>query len=106
MAQDVAVVSSDVSKVRVFPNPWHADSNAGQNITIDHLPTNSTIKIFTVSGHWVRTLAPGTPPDTTSWDLMNAKGEKVASGVYLYVVTAATPGGSTQKAEGKIVVIK
>jgi len=104
--QDVSVVSSDVSKVRVFPNPWRADANAGQNITIDHLPAGSTIKIFTVSGHWVRTLTPSSPPDTASWDLLNAKGDKVASGVYLYVVTASAAGGSAEKATGKIVIIK
>jgi hypothetical protein len=96
----VNLVTSDLSRVQAMPNPWRSDRHSGTPVTFNNLLTGSTIKIFTASGHWVRTLNAST--GNVTWDLTNNKGANVASGVYLYLVTA----GSSQKAEGKIVVIK
>ena len=96
----ITLVSADFSGLRVFPNPWRSDKNTGLPITFDHLPLGSTVKIFTVSGHWVKTLTPVV--DTVPWDLTNDSGDKVASGLYVYLIT--TDQG--QKKTGQLAVIK
>jgi hypothetical protein len=86
--------------LRVFPNPWRPNFPGNPPVRFDHLPPNSTVKIFTVSGQWVQTLP--TSSDTVPWDLRNGSGDRVASGLYLYVITA--DGGL--KTTGILAVIK
>jgi hypothetical protein len=92
------VLSGDLSDARVYPNPWRADRHASKPVTFDMLPIDATVKIFTVSGHWVKTLPPG---PTTTWDLNTDSGDKVASGLYIYLINS----GSGKKT-GQIAVIK
>jgi hypothetical protein len=89
---------------KAYPNPWRSDKHAAHpSITFAGLTAGTTIKIFTTSGHKVRTLSPEPgAPSTASWDLTNDKGENVASGIYLYVITD-TAG---DKVRGKVAVIK
>jgi len=96
----VTMVPADLSSVRVYPNPWRSDRHGGKLVTFDNLAINSTIKIFTVSGHWVKTLP--TSSTSVTWDLTNDSGDKVASGLYVYLITS--DGG--QKKTGQIGVIK
>ena len=97
----VAIVAplTDLSAVRVFPNPWRSDQGVPV-ITFDHLTTGSTVKIFDLAGHWVKTLTPDSISGT--WDLTNDSGKMAASGLYFYVIT--DPSGS--KARGKLTIIK
>jgi hypothetical protein len=100
-AQDyVTLVPADLSSVRIYPNPWRADRHAGKPIVFDNLTINSSAKIFTVSGHAVKTLP--TNNVRLTWDLTNEGGEKIGSGIYLY--TLITEQG--RKRTGKIVIIK
>ncbi len=94
------LVPADLASVRVYPNPWRHDRDAGKSVTFDGLTINSRIRIFTVSGHEVKTF----PARSTSvtWDLTNDSGDHVASGVYLYLIT--TDQG--QKKTGQLVIIK
>src|SRR4029077_9821652 len=85
-AQDITLVGTDFAGLRVFPNPWRSDKHTGKSITFDHLPLGSVVKIFTVSGHLVRELTPGTDPTSVQWDVKNDSGDKVASGIYLYLI--------------------
>jgi hypothetical protein len=84
----------------VYPDPWRSDQHAGHPITFDEMAAGSTVKIFTVSGHLVKTLSAS--PGVVTWDLTNDSGDQVASGIYLYVVTA--PG--SPKINGKLAIIK
>ena len=87
----------------VYPNPWRSDKHAGNPITFAQLSGNTTIKIFTVSGHLIKTLgAQGSGLGTLTWDLTNDSGSTVASGIYIYLVT----NDQGQKARGKLAVIK
>ncbi len=99
---DVAfeTVSNDLSHSRVRPNPWRSDQHSGNPVTFDQITAGSTVKIFTVSGHWVKTL--DSPNGTAAWDLTTNSGEKVASGIYLYLIT----DGQGNKAHGKFAVIQ
>jgi hypothetical protein len=86
--------------IRVFPNPWRADKNGDMAIVFDHLIPASTVKIFTLSGHEVRTLS--ADGNSVSWDRANSSGDKVASGVYLYVIT--DPQNNNSK--GKLAILR
>jgi hypothetical protein len=99
--QDVTLVTADFSSLRAFPNPWRSDRHTVSQIIFDGLPLSSTVKIFTVSGHIVRTLHPATT--STVWDLRNDEGDKVASGIYLYLVTVAD---SKEKTRGQLAIIR
>lgn len=90
-----------VPVVRAYPNPWRVDRHTGLPITFDGMAANSTIKIFNLAAHWVKTLPPAN--GTTTWDLTNDRGERVASGYYFYVVTARD---DRQTVKGKIAIIK
>ena len=105
-AGNITVVQSGTSTSsltfapRAYPNPWRSDQDGGLPITFDRLVGNSTIDIFTVSGHLVRSLTAS--GGSTTWDRTNKSGDTVASGLYFYVIT----NDLGQKASGKFVIIK
>src|SRR5262245_22836872 len=71
------MAQADLSTVRVMPNPWRSDRHAQIPVRFDPLTTRTTVKIFTTSGRWVKTLT-SNGIDLT-WDLTNSSGERVAS---------------------------
>ncbi len=89
----------DLNRIRVVPNPYYIraawdENQYNQWIEFRHLPSNCTIRIFTVAGTLVRTIhkEPGAPGSSTEysgtakWDLRNSRGVKAASGLYIYQV--------------------
>jgi flagellar hook assembly protein FlgD len=73
-----------------------------------------TVDIFTVAGRKIRTfsghdlMASTYPNDRfrVSWDGRDVEGDRVATGVYIYKVSAVpAAGGETVESFGKIVVI-
>ncbi len=95
----VSLVAADLVNIRVYPNPWKGNKHSGSPITFDNVPLNSTLKIFTISGHLVKTLPVGSA--TISWDLLTDSGDWAASGVYLYTITL-----SDSKKQGKFAIVK
>jgi hypothetical protein len=93
------VAATSFGNVRVYPNPWRADKPTA-GITFDGLSDNSTVKIFDIAAHAVRTFT--TSNASYTWDMTNESGDKVASGVYLYLVT----NNQGQKVRGKFSIIK
>jgi len=105
----------DASSVYAFPVPWRphgpdAGTGPGQTgtesagITFASLPSECTIKIFTVSGELVRTLTHSNitgPVSYETWDVKTTHGEAVASGVYFWHVES-----SSDSKNGKLVVIR
>ena len=85
---------------QVYPNPWRSDRGYPAQITFDQLTGNTTLKIFTVSGHLVKTLT--TSASSIPWDLTNDSGSTVASGIYIYLITDS----QGDKVRGKVAVIK
>jgi len=96
-----AALITIIPVIRAFPNPWRADRHAGINITFDGLLANSTVKIFNLAAHWVKTLPAAS--GNVSWNLTNDSGENVASGYYIYLVTT---GNSKQTIHGKLAIIR
>ena len=95
------LVSPNVDTARVYPNPWRADRHANFQVTFEGLPSQTTVKIFTLSGHAVRTLT-ADASGKVDWDRKNSSGDFVASGVYLYLV-ADKNGHETL---GKLAIIR
>lgn len=84
----------DLERVRVVPNPYRAhetwDQPGESEIHFINLPSQATIKIFTVAGDLVRTLRHTDPVrDFERWDLKSDASKDVASGIYIYRIEAA-----------------
>ena len=101
LVKTITLVASDFSAVQVYPNPWRSDKHAGKPVTFANLPLNSTVKLFTASGHKVRELS-AQNSGLSTWDLTNDSGDKVASGIYIYLITDS----QGNKTKGKVAVIK
>ena len=79
-----SLVITDLSAVRVYPNPWKPGSGGLHDrakIMFDNLPVTAVVRIYTVSGELVREL-PETSGGTTEWDGTSVYGGRAASGVY------------------------
>jgi hypothetical protein len=89
----------DLSNAKVGPVPFKANSgDAG--IHFMNLPPGTRIRLFTMTGRIVQTLDVPNGGNTL-WQINNANNDRVASGVYLYIIE-----GAGQKKEGKLVVIQ
>ncbi|MBU0701363.1 T9SS type A sorting domain-containing protein, partial [bacterium] len=86
-----------LEKALVYPNPYYAN---GDGIYFDKLTENSTIQIFTIAGELVWETRVNS--SRMSWDVCNSAGEKVASGIYIYLIK--NPAGKNKV--GKLGVIR
>jgi hypothetical protein len=87
--------TTNLETVGVVPNPYRAgevwDATGKNEIHFINLPQQATIKIYTVSGDLVRELHHNDAiRDFEIWDLNSGAGKTVASGIYIYRVTAAS----------------
>lgn len=88
--------------LKAYPNPIYF--NSANFITISGIPVTATdikVYIYNTAGELVRTLKQGSGlVHMPYWDGKNDKGEKVASGLYIYLVKTANSG----KGAGKVYV--
>ncbi|KPL17057.1 MAG: hypothetical protein AMJ92_12150 [candidate division Zixibacteria bacterium SM23_81] len=71
-----------------YPNPCNRATEIGYQI---HVPSYVTLQIYNICGQLVRTLVQELQEEgayTIQWDGQDAEGEKVASGIYCYRLTA------------------
>jgi hypothetical protein len=107
--------ATDLSVVKVVPNPylvragWDLD-NDYQRVQFINLPTECTIKIYTIAGDLVKTLTHAEPYQggfdnhtrgTAYWNLQTENNQKVTTGVYVFRVVS--PFG---EAVGRFAVIR
>ena len=83
-----------------FPNPFKPSEGHTQ-ITFTNLASICTIKIFTMTGDLVKTIAANDGSGQAAWNAKNDAGEPVVSGLYLFVIDS----GQDVK-RGKLVIIK
>lgn len=109
VSQAVAPVSppaANLSDAYVYPNPFKPNSPGSfqsDKITFKHLPAEATIRIFAITGRQVAELhKTDSSVDYYEWNAANSDGQKLASGVYIYYMTAPAGG----KAKGKFAVIR
>ena len=85
-AAPVAGSAEHFSAVRAYPNPVRVA--AGQStLTFDGLPAGARVQIFDLRGRLVIDEALDPAETGFAWNLRNDAGERVASGVYFYVLT-------------------
>lgn len=93
----------DLSDVEVSPNPFKP--GRGDSIMrFTNLSGNPEIRIYTVSGELVKKISKeviGSNP-TIEWDVRNAQGENLVSGVYVYCIV----NEQGTKKYGKFTIIK
>jgi hypothetical protein len=87
-------------ELRVSPNPFTPEVD--REVQIDGLPEGASLKIFSLAGDVVANV-PSPGGRIGFWDGRDARGDFVASGVY--VVAAANADG-TQVNLGKIAVVR
>lgn len=92
--------ADNLQSVTVVPNPFRGReawdlSSSDHEVHFTHLPKHAKIRIYTVAGDLVREIEhdatrAGTPHDSDfeAWDLKNASGRDVVSGIYMYRVEA------------------
>ena len=94
------------NKINVFPNPLFA-YNAGVSytggkadepyVTFSNLPNEITVKIFSLGGNLIRSLEKNNSNPSLTWDLLNEDGLRVASGMYLAIVSNPKFGNKVLK---------
>ena len=104
--EDMSQVPSETALLPNYPNPFNPETWIPYHLSE---PANVTLAIYSADGRLVRTLALGhqtagvyeNKSRAAYWDGRNAMGERVASGVYFYTLTA---GDFT--ATGKMLIMK
>ena len=98
----------ELGEVHVVPNPFVVDSGFGGaaesslRIGFYGLPSQATIRIFSFSGQLVQTIEHNNPVYSVAFLQETRNDQRMASGVYFFVVT--TPDG--QQTTGKFVIIR
>jgi hypothetical protein len=110
---------SDLSRIRVVPNPYVFQSDfdlllstgrGDPRLLFTGVPATGTLRIYSVSGQFLQQLT-WTEADLNGtgdlpYNLLTREGTELASGLYIYVITASGASGGTQTARGKFVVIR
>jgi hypothetical protein len=86
-----------------FPNPYKAQAGAPNQIVFSGLGDSRTeIRIYTLAGRLVRTIAADPVNGTIHWDLKDEGAAAASGGVYLFVITN-TAG---EKITGKLAIVR
>jgi len=114
-----AVTDSALKLIGVVPNPYvvysaYQTTAAEGRLMFTGLPSQGTLRIYTVAGQFVQQIA-WTADDLQGdgdlfWNMRTREGIDVASGLYLWVVTTNSnptdPNSAELQARGKFVVIR
>ncbi|MDD5492084.1 MAG: S8 family serine peptidase [bacterium] len=93
----------NLDEVKVYPNPYKPNSGLGHSrITFTNIMNESIVKIYTLTGELVRTLHDDLAQGEVSWDAANEDGQKVASGLYIFLVES----NDSKHKTGKLAIIK
>jgi len=94
--------AADISSAHAFPTPF-MPSQGHTRITFTALPAEVVIRVYTLSGHLVKTLTKNNNLDTLNWSpVANDQGSPLASGIYQFIITQ--PGFGKKK--GKLMIIR
>ena len=96
-----AVLQSDLNTAHIYPNPYKP-SIGHTSIIFTNLTNRTKAQIFNLAGDVVYEQEKDTPTGELSWDVKNAEGEPIASGVYMYMIT----NNAGQVKKGKLAIIR
>ena len=90
----------------VYPNPLR-ESDAQEFVTFANLTPRATIRIYTMSGLFLREVLEEDGNGGVAWDLRDENGEAVPAGVYLYYATGRDAQGREAGVKtGKFVIAR
>ena len=93
----------NLDEVKVYPNPYKPNSGLGHTqVTFTNIMNESIVKIYTLTGELVRTLRDDLARGEINWDAANETGQKVASGLYIFLVES----NNSKHKTGKLAIIK
>lgn len=97
-----ATAETALDEIRVVPNPYYAYSRYENSqlqtiVKLTNLPQQCQIRIYTLNGNLIRTYIKDSNDPEQRWDLKNADGVPVASGVYIIHVDAGELGEKVVK---------
>ncbi len=112
---DKALAEKELENIKVVPNPYVASArwevknpfNSGRgprSLHFTHLPSNCTIRIFTINGELINTLYHDKELNngTYDWNMLTSDNLAISYGVYIYHIEAKDIGDKT----GKFAIIK
>ncbi len=112
---DTQQAKKDMNDIAVVPNPYLASASweprsafrsgrGERRIFFINLPSQCTIRIYTLRGYLVRTIEHNTGIEIGQepWNLLSKDGQEIAYGIYIYHVDAPGVG----KKIGKFAIIK
>ena len=98
----IGAMVSDLTQVRVYPNPVRPSVGDKGAITFDRLPAGTRIQLFTAGGELLETLeVTDQDHNRKEWWLTSNSTADVSTGIYIYVLEF-----DTEKKIGKVAVIK
>ena len=126
---NATVAKSALDEIKIVPNPYLAysvyeTSQNSRHVKVTNLPNTCTISIYSLDGQLIKVInraiglnqATNLPIETTSgtdvnsvnvensvsWDLTNTAGVPIASGIYLFHISAPGIGDKTLKWFGAV----
>ncbi len=94
------IIPQSLDIVAVYPIPFKP-IRGDSEITFDGLPSNTTIRIYDISGSLIKEIENITI-GTYNWDVKDKYGQDVASGIYIYIISC----DEGMKKIGKIAIIR
>ena len=86
-------------QIIVYPNPFNREKAIGGTLKIEFLPAKTKVSIYTVNGYKV--YSNNDAYGRIEWDGKNMEGEKVAPGIYFYIIET-----QNDKIIGKLFITK
>jgi hypothetical protein len=86
--RSAAIGKENLDKLSVFPNPYYGMSNIERGreqkfIRFTGLPQEAVVRIFSISGVFIKRYEKDSPSEWLDWDLRNQHNLFVGSGIYL-----------------------
>lgn len=96
-----AALKENLNESYIYPNPVRT-SLGHDKVTFENLTSNVMIRIFKTNGDLVREINATDTNGKATWDLTNDSGNKIASGIYIFLIT----NESGDKLKGKLAIIR
>jgi len=96
----VGQLDTSLETAYAYPVPF-LEKRGDTTITFSDLAQRATLRIFSVSGRWIQTLEETDGDGELVWNVHDADGDPVPSGVYFYLLES-----SADKKRGKLVIVR
>jgi hypothetical protein len=99
---DIAKAEENKDEISVFPNPYFGSNDLERDkynrfVRFTNLPNECTIRIYSLSGVFIKKYEKNSTSQYLDWDLNNKDSLPVASGVYIAYIEIPGAGTKTMK---------